>query len=214
MNGAHNSRARCATTISVPLLGVLALVLVGVSPQLGVGQTSGGEVTFNEDIAPILERTCQSCHRPNSLAPMSLLTYEDARAHAGLIRERTQLRDRMGVMPPWFIERDVGIQEFQNDISLSEEEIATIAAWVDGGALEGDPANAPAPRVFTVDDDWNLGAPDLIVDLPPFTMEADAPDWWGMIPPVPSGLTEDRYVTSMEIREISDVEGGIGGKFI
>ena len=208
-----NTRAECAKTLSVPVV-VLALILVGLTPQGSAGQTNGSEVTFSKDIAPILQESCQNCHRPNSLAPMSLLTYQDARRYATRIKERTQLRDRYGVMPPWFIERDIGIQDFQDDISLSEEEIATIAAWVDGGAPEGDPADMPSPRVFAVEDDWDIGAPDLIVDLPPYTMAAEAPDWWGTIPPVPTGLGEDRYVAAMEVREISDVEGGVGGKFI
>jgi hypothetical protein len=145
---------------------------------------------------------------------MSLLNYQDARRYAGRIKERTQLRDKQGVMPPWFIERDVGIQHFRNDESLSEDEIALIAAWVDAGAPEGDPADLPAPRVFPDAPSWDIGEPDLVVDLPPFTMEAHAPDWWGMIPAAPSGLGEDRYVSAMQVLEISDVEGGTGGKFI
>ena len=64
------------------------------------------------------------------------------------------------------------------------------------------------------EDEWDIGTPDLIVDLPPYTMGAEAPDWWGMIPPVSSGLAEDRYVAAMEVKEVSDVEGGVGGKFI
>lgn len=204
--------AWCAGALSV--LSVGALVITSMTPVQLSAQAEGAEVTFSKDIAPILQGSCQSCHRPNSVAPMSLLSYQDARRYASRIKERTQLRDRMGVMPPWFIERDVGIQDFQNDISLSEEEIATIAAWVDGGAQEGDPADMPPPRVFGDGDEWDIGPPDLIIDLPPFTMEPEAPDWWGMIPPAPSGLTEDRYVSAMQVREISDVEGGIGGKFI
>jgi hypothetical protein len=191
---------------------LLTLILVGVTPQASAGQASS--VTFNKDIAPILQRSCQNCHRPESVAPMSLLTYQDARRYAARIKERTQLRDKMGVMPPWFIERDIGIQDFQNDISLSEEEIATIATWVDSGTPEGNPADLPAPLFFSAEDVWDIGTPDLIIDLPPFTMEAEAPDWWGMIPPAPSGMTEDRYVAAMEVKEISDVEGGVGGKFI
>ncbi len=167
-------RARSATRLGSFAALVLALL---VSPVW-----ANDEVTFTKDIAPILQRSCQNCHRPESIAPMSLLTYQDARRYATRIKERTQLRDRMGVMPPWFIEKDVGIQDFQNDISLSEEEIATIATWVDGGTPEGSPADMPPARVFASVDVWDIGTPDLIVDLPSFTMEAEAPDWWGMIP--------------------------------
>ena len=214
MSRIKNPHPMRAPRLSIPIVMLLALTLVGVTPEGSAGQANGSEVTFTKDIAPILQRSCQNCHRPESMAPMSLLTYQDARRYATRIKERTQLRDRMGVMPPWFIEKDVGIQDFQNDISLSEEEIATIATWVDSGTPEGNPADLPAPRFFSAEDVWDIGTPDLIIDLPPFTMEAEAPDWWGMIPPAPSGMTEDCYVAAMEVKEISDVEGGVGGKFI
>ena len=186
MSRTRNPRQTCAKKLDIPIVALLALILVGVTPRGSAGQVNS-EVTFTKDIAPILQRTCQNCHRPESVAPMSLLTYQDARRYAARIKERTQLRDRMGVMPPWFIEKDVGIQDFQNDISLSEEEIETIAMWVDGGTPEGDPADMPPPRIFASADVWEIGTPDLIVDLPPFTMEAEAPDWWGMIPRRPAG---------------------------
>ena len=214
MSVVRNPHVTFARGLSVPILTLFALILVGTTPQGSAGQGNGSEVTFTKDIAPILQRSCQNCHRPESVAPMSLLTYQDARRYAARIKERTQLRDRMGVMPPWFIEKDIGIQDFQNDISLNEEEIATIAMWVDGGAPEGNPADMPPPRIFSSADVWEIGTPDLIIDLPSFTMEAEAPDWWGMIPPAPSGMTEDRYVVAMEVKEISDVEGGVGGQFI
>ena len=192
------------------LAALAALAAVAAGP-LSAQETA---VTFSRDIAPILQRSCQSCHRPSSLAPMSLLTYQEARPYARRMKERTQLRDRQGVMPPWFIEGDVGIQHFTNDESLTEDEIALIAAWADSGAPEGDRADLPAPLVFPDSPSWTIGEPDLVVDLPDFTMEAHAPDWWGVVPQSPSGLTEDRYVAAMQVLEISDVEGGVGGKFI
>ena len=103
------------------------------------------QVTFTKDIAPILQRSCQACHRPGSVAPMSLLTYEEARPYARAIKQRTALRHRRGVMPPWFIEKEIGIQGFKEDISLSDAEIATIARWVDSGAQRGNPADLPPP---------------------------------------------------------------------
>ena len=141
-----------------------------VTPTDVFSQSVTDDVTFTADIAPILQRSCQNCHRSNSVAPMSLLTYEEVRPYARRIKERTMLRDRMGVMPPWFIEKDVGIQDYQNDISLSDAEITMIAEWADNGAPRGDPNDMPAPRVFAVEDEWDIGTPDLFVDLPPYTM--------------------------------------------
>ena len=191
---------------------VLAAAMLAVPPA--AAEQAAGEVTFSKDIAPILQRSCQSCHRPNSVAPMSLITYEEVRPWARSIKQRTGLRNRMGVMPPWFIEKDVGIQTFKDDISLSEAEIETIAAWVDSGAPRGNPADMPPARVFAGADEWDIGEPDLVVDSPSITMAAEAPDWWGALAPTPTGLEEDRYVSAVQFKEVSDVQGGIGGKFI
>ena len=98
-----------------------------------------GEVTFSRDVAPILQRSCQNCHRPGSIAPMSLLTYKDARPWARSIQAKVVLR----LMPPWHIDRNVGINRFKDDPSLSDAEIATISKWVDEGAPEGKPADMP-----------------------------------------------------------------------
>src|SRR5215469_5410833 len=97
-------------------------------------------VTFSKDIAPILQRSCQNCHQPNSVAPMSLITYKEVRPWAKAIKERTSRRDKQGAMPPWFIEKNIGIQHYKNDNSLSDVEIAKIAMWADNGAPEGNPA--------------------------------------------------------------------------
>ena len=95
------------------------------------------EVTFTRDIAPILQRSCQNCHRPGQVAPMSLLTYEDARPWARSMKARTAIRDKAGAMPPWYIEKNIGIQHYKNDPSLSDEEVAKIAKWADSGAPRG-----------------------------------------------------------------------------
>jgi hypothetical protein len=196
----------------MPLVGLLAFLMQPV-PTLA-GQAADAEVTFTKDIAPILQRSCQNCHRPNSMAPMSLLTYEQVRPWARSIKLRTGLRNRMGVMPPWFIEKDIGIQHFKNDPSLSDEEITKIARWVDAGAPQGNDADLPPPRVFAEADKWDIGTPVLIATTPSMSMKAGAPDWWGVMPPVPIGLTEDRYVSAMQVKESSTVQGGVGGKFI
>jgi hypothetical protein len=167
-------------------------------------------VTFAKDIAPILQRSCQQCHRPNSVAPMSLLTYEDARPYARAMKARTALRDKRGAMPPWFIEKNVGIQHFKDDFSLTEEEIAKIAAWSDAGAPQGNPADMPPPLSFPDNRAWRIGTPDLIVVSPPVEMKAQAPDWFGSIGQSPTGLTEDRYVAAVEVKEVNDSQGRAG----
>jgi hypothetical protein len=95
--------------------------------------------TFTKDIAPIFQAKCESCHRPDSMAPMALVTYQDARPWARSIKARVTGHQ----MPPWHIDKNVGIQEFKNDRSLNETEIDTIARWVDAGAPQGDPKDMP-----------------------------------------------------------------------
>src|SRR5881392_2653318 len=92
-------------------------------------------VTFSKDVAPIFQAKCQECHQPNSIAPMSLITYQEARPWARSIKERVATRQ----MPPWHIDKTVGVQKFKNDMSLSDDQVATIVAWIDAGALQGDP---------------------------------------------------------------------------
>ena len=204
---------RTWTRVRPAVAGLFSLVLLTWAPPPAAGQ-SADDVTFTRDVAPILQRSCQHCHRPDSVAPMSLLSYEDARPWARSIKQRTGLRDRMGVMPPWFIEKNVGIQDYKDDISLSEEDIATLAAWADAGAPRGNPADLPTPLIFAAADEWEIGEPDLIVDTPSIALAGDAPDWWGTLAPVSAGLSTDRYVESLQIKEVSDVEGGTGGRFI
>jgi hypothetical protein len=168
------------------------------------------EVTFTKDIAPILQRSCQNCHRPGQVAPMSLLTYEEARPWARSMKQRTGLRDKAGVMPPWYIEKNIGIQHYKNDPSLSDEEIAKIAKWADTGAPRGDVKDMPAARVFNDTVGWHAGEPDLVVESPEITVKANTPDWWGEFPPTKVPLTEDRYVKSVEIREVNNFSNESG----
>jgi hypothetical protein len=189
--------------------------LAGQAPTSATPPT----VTFTKDIAPILQRSCQNCHRPDSLAPMSLLTYEDTRPYATSMKRRTALRNRQGVMPPWYIEKDLGIQHYKNDISLSDEEVAKIAWWADNGAPRGNLADMPKPLTFAAADTWSIGTPDLIVTTPAMSMKAVSPDWWGNAGYGETGLTEDRYVSAVEIKEVNDSRGKpgpqtVGGLFI
>jgi hypothetical protein len=156
------------------------------------------QVTFTKDVAPILQARCQVCHRPDTFAPMSLLTYEDARPWAKSIKQKVLARE----MPPWYIDKNVGVRHFKNDVSLSDEEIATIVKWVDGGAPKGNPADMPPPRKFEDTDTWHMGQPDLIVQLPKDqVVPAEGADRWIDVL-VDSGLTEDRYIKGIEIRPL------------
>ncbi|HZR22743.1 MAG TPA: cytochrome c [Vicinamibacterales bacterium] len=199
----------------------LGLIVAAAAVVVTHAQTpaSAPQVTFTKDIAPILQRSCQQCHTADGGAPMSLVTYEEVRPFARAIKQRTSMGPRAGVMPPWFVEKNIGIQHYKSDPSLSDEEIAKIAAWVDSGSPRGNPADMPPPRKFAAADAWILGTPDLIVKSPDVFVPAVAPDRWGSIGSSPSGLTEDRWVKSVEVREINDIPRGdatktVGGRFV
>jgi len=206
------------------LVAVAFLMCFAVPLALRAGSQapapSAPEVTFTKHIAPILQRSCESCHRPDGVAPMALQTYEDVRPWARAIKQRTGMGPRAGVMPPWYVEKNIGIQKFKNDPSLSDDETALIAKWADSGAPRGDAAHLPAPRVWTDSSKWAIGTPDLVVRTTDIVVKATAPDWWGEIPRVPTGLTEDRYVAALEIKEVNDAGAGgtgretVGGRFV
>ena len=184
--------------VSVTCLAA-GFVFVGTAlaplPADGAEQEAG--VTFNRDIAPILQRSCENCHRPQGGAPMALTTYEEVRPWARSIRNRTQSRE----MPPWFIDRNIGIQDYKDDPSLSDREIALIAGWVAGGAPRGNPADLPPPIDWPADG-WNYGTPDLVVPSPEGTIAAEAADWFGEWGETPTGLSVDRYIKAIEVKEV------------
>lgn len=181
---------------------------------------SSNDVTFAKHIAPILQRSCQNCHRADGAAPMPLTTYEEVRPWARSIKMRTGMGPKAGVMPPWYVERNIGIQKFQDDPSLSVKEIAMIAKWADNGAPMGNAADLPPAKTWNDATKWSIGEPDLIIKTPELTVKANTPDWWGEIPRVPIPLTEDRYVVALEIREVNDVDAGgsgrqtVGGRYV
>ena len=120
---------------------------------------------------------------------MSLMTYEDARPWARAIKTRVSLRE----MPPWHIDKNIGITKFKNDPSLSDEEIATIVKWADGGAMRGNPADMPPARQFADTNEWQIGKPDLVIKFPAYTVPASGPDLFGnLYADVP--ITKDRYI--------------------
>src|SRR5579872_6623937 len=137
----------------------LVTVALGAS-QLVTGQTAN-QVTFAKDIAPIVQRSCQNCHRPGQIGPMSLLTYEEVRPWARSIKQRVVQRD----MPPWYIDKAVGVKKFKEDKSLSDQEIALISKWVDDGAPLGNAKDMPPARTFDDSDRWHIGTPDVVATL-------------------------------------------------
>lgn len=176
-------------------LAIFVASAASVPMQAGQAPAGQAAVTFSKDVAPIFQENCQACHRPGSIAPMPLLNYQQARPWARAIKEQVILRQ----MPPWFIEKNIGVQHFSNDRSLSEGEIDTIVKWVDAGAPEGNPADMPPPRQFPAKETWQIGEPDVIVSLPKdLVVKAKAPDQWPDIL-VDPGLKEDRYIQGVQI---------------
>jgi hypothetical protein len=176
--------------------GSVGLIIAMVAIT-GAGQRTGaaGEaVSFTKDVLPIFQKNCQSCHRPGQIAPMSLLTYEEARPWARAIKTKVESRQ----MPPWFADPEHG--RFSNDRSLTRNEIDTIVKWADAGAPRGNPADAPSAL------EWPAGGwqiqPDIVVKGPEFRVPAAADrnviEWTTMI--VPSGFTKDTWITSLEIK--------------
>lgn len=180
-------------------VGALAFALVRTEGRAAAAGRTGEPVTFTKDVASILQQKCQVCHQPNSIAPMSLLNYEDARKYAKQIRSRVDDR----VMPPWHIDKTIGIQEFKNDRSLTDEQVDTIVSWVDAGMPLGDPKDMPPPAVFPDPTGWQLtkqfGEPDLVLKSPPYTLAARTQDKW-FRPVTDTGLTEARWVRAIEIK--------------
>jgi hypothetical protein len=167
-----------------------AALLVHLSAQAPA--VPAASPTFNKEVAPILYKNCVNCHRPGEIAPMSLLTYQEARPWAKSIANRVS----RGLMPPWHAEPAHG--EFLNDRRLSDADKDTIVRWVSAGAPEGDSNDAPAPPTFTTE--WQLGQPDAV-----FSMQEDYPvPAEGTIAyryfEVPTNLTEDKWIQAIEVR--------------
>lgn len=180
---------------------ILSVSLIGCGLVAGLFMFGSGSaaiesstiVTFTKDVAPIIQKNCQGCHRPGEIAPMSFMNYKEIRPWARSIREKVVTRE----MPPWFADPKHG--EFSNDCRLSQKEIDTIAAWVEGGAKEGDPKNLLPNPSFTAG--WQIGKPDIVLSM---TEEYSVPAE-GVIPykyfAVPTNFTEDKYVQFAEIRQ-------------
>ncbi|HVS13356.1 MAG TPA: hypothetical protein VMV46_05510 [Thermoanaerobaculia bacterium] len=175
------------------LLAAFGILLALAAPALATSSNADptGPVTFTEHVAPIFFENCVSCHRPGQVAPMSLLTYEDARPWAKSIRRVTA----EGTMPPWFANPAHG--DFVEDSRLGDEERDLIARWVAGGAKQGDPAKMPEAPTFT--SEWRIGEPDLVLTMEPFAVGDDVEDHYEWLA-IENPLDEDRWIKSVEVR--------------
>jgi hypothetical protein len=153
---------------------------------------TAGDVTFNADVLPVLQKNCQECHRPGEAAPMSLLTYKETRPWAAAIAEAVRLRK----MPPWHAEQAHG--SFRNDRRLPARDIETLVAWAKSGAKEGDPKDMPPSRKFA--EGWTIGKPDVIIDFGgEYKVPAEGTVEYTYFV-VPTGFTEDKWVEGIEVR--------------
>jgi mono/diheme cytochrome c family protein len=171
---------------------VTLLAVSAFSGGISAQSARSAAPTFTKDVAPIFYKSCVSCHRPGDIAPMSLLTYEDARPYVTSIRSKVS----SGTMPPWHAEAPVGT--FKNDRRLSQQDKDTILAWASNGAPQGNPADLPSAPSFTAG--WSIGKPDVVLTM---SKSFDVPAA-GEIPyqyfELPTNFTEDKWVQAIELR--------------
>lgn len=182
----------------IPVFGIAAIsLLVAGLCALPVTHANGPgpsakNVTFSKDVAPIFFKSCAECHRPGEAAPFSVLSYKDVRPWARSIKEKVISRQ----MPPWHADPHVG--RWANDPRLTQAQVDTISAWVDGGAIEGNPKDLPPAPQFV--EGWGIGNPDLIIQMPEeYTVEASGPDEYQYFD-APTNFKEDKYVQMAEAR--------------
>jgi mono/diheme cytochrome c family protein len=175
--------------LALPIL-IAAVALIGFTTSSA--NSTSKEVTFSKDVAPIFFNNCAECHRPGEAAPMSLLSYKEARPWAKSIKEKVVTKQ----MPPWHADPHYG--KFSNDRRLTQAQIDTVAQWVDQGAKEGNPKDLPAAPKFV--EGWIIGKPDIVLQMPEeFTLEASGPDEYQYFE-VPTNFKEDVYVQMAEAR--------------
>ncbi len=189
--------------VDLLIVGAMAGVgCLGLAPTLLSAQ-SDAPVVFTADVAPIIQENCVKCHQPEGIGPMPLRSYEEVKPYAPLIRMRVM----KGEMPPWPLDKTIGIQDFKNDISLTDDEIQTIVQWIDSGAPMGDPADMPPPVERRLGEYWEFekamgGPPDLVIASPAYTVTANGRDHWPVLDKMVEemGLTEKRWIRAAELR--------------
>src|SRR6267142_858045 len=181
-----------ARKLTLPLLIAVCLIALATTNSGSANSDIKKEITFSRDVAPILFKNCTECHRTGESAPMSLMSYKEARPWARSIKEKVVTKE----MPPWHADPHYG--EFSNDRRLSQTQIDTIAAWVDQGAVEGNPKDLPSPPKFV--EGWIIGKPDIVLQMPEeFTLEASGPDEYQYFE-INTNFKEDVYVQMAEAR--------------
>ena len=161
------------------------------SSAKSTSEVANENITFSKDVAPIFFKSCTGCHRPGEIAPMSLLTYKDARPWAKSIRDKVANKE----MPPWHADPNHG--EWRNDRRITQEAINTIIAWVNGGAPEGNPKDLPPTPEYTAG--WRIGKPDETFSIPEQSVPAEGVVKYQYLT-VPTNFKEDRLITAAEIR--------------
>jgi len=179
--------------VAIALISLLAAALYTLPAiQASGAGPAAKNVTFNKEVAPIFYKSCAECHRPGEAAPFSVLSYKDVRPWAKSIKEKVVSRQ----MPPWHADPHVG--RWSNDPRLTQAQVDTISAWVDGGAIEGNPKDLPPAPQFV--EGWGIGKPDVIIQMPEdYTVEASGPDEYQYFD-APTNFKEDRYVQMAEAR--------------
>jgi len=195
-----NSKSQLCTWRNIVMIALaISASLVFSSAIYADGVASSKQVTYSKDIAPIFQAKCEECHHAGTPAPMSLITYQDARPWLAVIRDRVEKRQ----MPPWHLDKTVGIQKFANDRSLSDDQINTIVKWIDSGAPAGDPKDMPPAKEWPNHMQWQLakqfGEPDFVIKSDDYTVAAEGQDvWWRPLSQIP--ITETRWVRAVEMR--------------
>jgi mono/diheme cytochrome c family protein len=195
----HRNRESTRWRDRIVASAVAAICALALADDVSAQSEGGATVTYSREVSRILQTNCQICHQPGQIGPMSLMTYQDARRYARRIRDLVSARE----MPPYHYDTDVGIQELDGDWRLSQTDIETVAAWVDAGSPEGDPADLPQPIAFPDMSEWRLasqfGQPDHVIRSTPWTVPADGTDlWWE--PMVETGITEERCIKAIETK--------------
>ena len=179
--------------VAIALISLLAAALYTLPAIQASGPGPAAKnVTFNKEVASIFYKSCAECHRPGEAAPFSVLSYKDVRPWAKSIKEKVVSRQ----MPPWHADPHVG--RWSNDPRLTQAQVDTISAWVDGGAIEGNPKDLPPAPQFV--EGWGIGKPDVIIQMPEeYTVEASGPDEYQYFD-APTNFKEDKYVQMAEAR--------------